>query len=293
MPLLGGLAMYAAVVVAFLLYNDGTARSQIIAILAGATLLIVIGTLDDSHRLHPQVKLLFGMPLAALILLIGGVQVTFLPHPALNVAWTLLWVVGITAATSILDHMDGLVAGMAVIAAMFYLIFAVLGGQYLVSILAAAVLGAALGFLRYNFNPASIFMGDAGALFLGFMLAVLGLKTRVPWQLDNIGWMVPVLILIVPIFDTTLITISRLRRGLIPFTTPGEDHVAHRLAILGLSQRRAVMVMYLVGIAGGLSALFVSRTWWLPAYALALTLGLGMLVAIRLLEKVDLPEKYR
>ena len=100
MPLLGGMAIYTAAVIAFLLFSDGTARSQITAILAGATLLTAIGVLDDSHRLHPQVKLVFGMPLAALILLIGGVQVTFLPHSVLNAAWTLLWVVGITAATS-------------------------------------------------------------------------------------------------------------------------------------------------------------------------------------------------
>jgi UDP-GlcNAc:undecaprenyl-phosphate GlcNAc-1-phosphate transferase len=188
--------------------------------------------------------------------------------------------------------MDGLVAGVSAVAALFYLILAVLGGQYLVSILAAAVLGAALGFLRYNFNPASIFMGDAGALFLGYMLAVLGLKTRVPWQLDGICWMVPVLILAVPIFDTTLVTISRLRRGLIPFTTPGKDHMAHRLVILGLGQQRAVMVIWLIGIVGGLSALFVAHTSWLPAYALALILGLGALVAIGLLEKVDIPERF-
>jgi len=291
MPLLGGLAIYTAAVVVLLSLDNGTARFQIAAILTGATLLTLIGVLDDSHRLHSQVKLLLGMPLAALVLLIGGVQASFLPHPALNVAWTLLWVVGITAAISILDHMDGLVAGVAAIAGAFYLILAVRGEQYLVSILAAVVVGAALGFLGYNFNPASIFMGDAGALFLGFMLAVLGLKTRVPWQLDGISWLAPVLILAVPIFDTTLVTISRLRRGLLPFTTPGEDHVTHRLVILGLSQRQAVTVMYLVGTVGGLSALFVAHVSWLPAYALAATLGLGALVGIGLLEQVDVPEE--
>jgi UDP-GlcNAc:undecaprenyl-phosphate GlcNAc-1-phosphate transferase len=183
------------------------------------------------------------------------------------------------------------VAGVAAIAAAFYLILAVLGGQYLVGILAAAVLGAALGFLCYNFNPASIFMGDAGALFLGFTLAVLGIKTRVPWQPESISWLVPILIMAVPIFDTTLVTISRLRRGLIPFTTPGKDHVTHRLVLLGCSQRRAVGVMYLIGIVGGLSALFVAHTWWLLAYALALALVLAALVGIALLERVDLVKK--
>jgi UDP-GlcNAc:undecaprenyl-phosphate GlcNAc-1-phosphate transferase len=141
--------------------------------------------------------------------------------------------------------MDGLCAGVAAMAAAFFAFLAYLNGQVLVTVLAAAVLGAACGFLRWNFKPAKIFMGDGGAMFLGFFMATLALKLRFA-QLNAVSaWLVPVLILGATIFDTTLVTVSRSRRGLLPFAAPGKDHVAHRLANLGLGQRGAVLTMYM------------------------------------------------
>ncbi len=265
-PLLGGLAIYCGVVLAILVAIEGEARGQMVGILAGATLVALVGVLDDRGLLHHQIKLFVGMPGAAIILLASGVRAqvfsTILGGQAGRVAdaaLTILWVVGITAAFSIFDHMDGLCAGVAAMASLFFTIFATLSGQVLVSTLAAAVLGAAVGFLRWNFNPAKIFMGDGGAMFLGFLMATLALKLRPSEPPQANSWLIPVLILGVPIFDTTLVSISRLRRGLLPFTSPGKDHTAHRLANLGLGQRRAVLALYALGAVFGLVALVVKH----------------------------------
>jgi len=269
-PLLGGLAMYAAVVIAVLLSFQGPARTQIAGILIGATQVAAVGILDDRGLLHHQVKLFVGMPVAAGILLFSGIRAQVFSTllggrygDVLDAALTVLWVVGITASFSILDHMDGLCAGVAAMASVFFALLAYLNGQTLVTILAAAVLGAATGFLRWNFKPAKIFMGDGGAMFLGFLMATLGLKLRIEHASHLSVWLAPVLILGVTIFDTTLVTISRVRRGLLPFTTPGKDHAAHRLSNLGLGHRGAVIILYLLGAIGGCAALFVSHlsTW--------------------------------
>ena len=291
-PLLGGLAIYCGVVLAILVAIKGEAWGQMVGILAGATLVALVGVLDDRGLLHHQIKLFVGMPAAAIILLASGVRAqvfsTILGGQAGRVAdaaLTILWVVGITAAFSIFDHMDGLCAGVAAMAALFFTIFATLSGQVLVSTLAAAVLGAALGFLRWNFNPAKIFMGDGGAMFLGFLMATLALKLRPSEPPQANSWLIPVLILGVPIFDTTLVSISRLRRGLLPFTSPGKDHTAHRLANLGLGQRRAVLALYALGAVFGLVALVVKHLPARQSYALAGAMAAAMLVAVALLER--------
>lgn len=264
-PLLGGLAIYAAVVVAVLLAFHGPAQAQVAGILAGATLVATVGILDDHGVLHHQIKLFVGMPLAAGILLVSGIHASVFSilvrgraGNVLDAALTVLWVVGITASFSILDHMDGLCAGVAAVASVFFALLAFLNGQTLVTTLAAAVLGAAAGFLRWNFKPAKIFMGDGGAMFLGFLMATLGLKLRMDGATHLSAWLAPVLILGVAIFDTTLVTISRVRRGLLPFATPGKDHAAHRLSNLGLGHRGAVVTMYLLGAVGGIAAVIVS-----------------------------------
>ena len=205
-----------------------------------------------------------------------------------------MWVVGVTASFSILDHMDGLCAGVAAIASLFFAIFALQSGQLLVSIMAAAVLGAAAGFLRWNFKPAKIFMGDGGAMFLGFLMATLALKLRpVVAAGHNAAWLVPILILGATIFDTTLISISRSRRGFIPFTTPGKDHTAHRLSNLFNSQRTAVLLMYALGVIFGALALAISRLPMWPAYALAALAAVSVLGAVALLERAPYERQTR
>src|SRR5512146_1369395 len=225
MPRFGGIAMYAAVVIALIVFEDRFRIDQLVSILLGATWVSLLGGWDDRWGLRPALKF-GGQIVAAIILIIAGVQVNFLPWPWLNWLVTIVWVVGLTNAINFLDNMDGLSGGLSAIAAAFFLLMAVQSGQFLVGGLSAALLGACVGFLVYNFNPASIFMGDTGALFLGFMLAALGIKLRFPANSDSITWMVPVLVLGIPIFDTTLVTISRIRRGLPPVTR-GLAHTAH------------------------------------------------------------------
>ena len=292
MPLLGGLAIYLGVLIALLVSLDGPALTQVIGIYAGATLVAVVGILDDRGLLHHQIKLFGAMPLAAVILLVSGIRAQVFSNiwtgragVWADTALTLVWVVGITASFSILDHMDGLCAGIAAMASLFFAIYALESGQILVGTMAAAVLGAAAGFLRWNFKPAKIFMGDGGAMFLGFLMATLALKLR-PEDSGNhkTAWLVPVFILGATIFDTTLISISRSRRGFLPFTTPGKDHTAHRLANLFQNQRTAVLIMYCLGAVSGLIALAISRLHGRAAYTVAGVGALAVLGAVGLLE---------
>ncbi|HEY2455654.1 MAG TPA: MraY family glycosyltransferase [Candidatus Acidoferrum sp.] len=291
-PLLGGLAMYLGVMLAILIVFDGTARAQSIGIVTGATLVAAVGFMDDRGLLHHQVKLFLGMPLAAVLLLVSGIHAQLFSvliggriGTWLDAALTVVWVVGITASFSILDHMDGLCAGIAAMASVFFALLAYLNGQTLVTVLAAAVLGAATGFLRWNFKPAKIFMGDGGAMLLGFLMATLALKLRLENATNLAGWLAPVLILSATIFDTTLVTISRSRRGLLPFATPGKDHSAHRLANLGLGQRGAVLTMYLMGAFGGGAALWISYLSTAGVAAVGGVVLVFSLVAVVLMER--------
>jgi UDP-GlcNAc:undecaprenyl-phosphate GlcNAc-1-phosphate transferase len=299
-PLLGGLAMYGGVMLAILFAFDGAARAQSAGIVTGATLVAAVGFLDDRGWLHHQIKLFVAMPLAAGILLASGIHAqvfdVLLPGRmgyVLDAALTIFWVVGITASFSILDHMDGLCAGIAAMASIFFAMLAYLNGQTLVTTLAAAVLGAATGFLRWNFKPAKIFMGDGGAMFLGFLMATLGLKLRLDQANHLSGWLAPLLILGVTIFDTTLVTISRSRRGLLPFTTPGKDHAAHRLANLGLGQRGAVLALYSLGALTGGTAVLVAYLSPSAALAVAILAGTLLVLAVALLERAPYESQSR
>jgi UDP-GlcNAc:undecaprenyl-phosphate GlcNAc-1-phosphate transferase len=275
-PLLGGVAIYLAFIVTLAILGDRFYIQQVIGILLGATLCSFMGLWDDRLGLGALVKLA-GQIAASLILIASGVQVKILPYEILNFGVTVFWMVGITNALNLLDNMDGLSGGVGMTAALFFLLLAVMSGQYLVGALAAALVGACLGFLFYNFNPASIFMGDTGSLFLGFMLAAVGIKLRFPDNVHFVTWMVPVMVLGLPIFDTTLVVISRLRRGLNPLTAAGKDHVSHRLVKMGFTQREAVLILYLVCAILGIIAMFLTQASILEGYIVgAITLAVGV-----------------
>ena len=266
-PYLGGLAIYVAFMVfLFVALLDkragGTPVWQGVGIVAGATLMVGFGLVDDRFSLPPLLKMA-GQFLAAALLYVSGVHFHFNHFAWLDAPVSIIWVVGMTNAFNLLDNMDGLSVGTAAIGCAYFFVLALLepNKQFLVAIMAVALLGACLGFLYYNFNPARIFMGDAGSLFLGFMLSVLGLKINnmnngFP-NLHAVNFFVPIVVLGIPIFDTTLVTISRLRRH-VPVSRGGRDHTSHRLVLLGLTVREAVMTVYLAAGALGLAGILLT-----------------------------------
>ena len=256
-PLMGGIAIYVAFIAALVLWGERSYVNEVVGISVGATLVSIVGALDDSRGMGSYLKLLFQVA-AATVLILSGVQVRLFDG-VLDIVLTLLWVVGITNAFNLLDNMDGLSSGVATIAAAFFTLLAAMSDQYLVGTLAAALCGACLGFLVYNWNPARVFMGDTGSLFLGFLLAAVGIKLRFPANSASITWMIPILVLALPLFDTSLVFFSRLRRGRNPLTTPGKDHVSHRLARRTGSQREAVLLCYLITGGTGLAAIFLTQ----------------------------------
>ena len=256
-PLMGGAAIYVAFIAALALWGERSYVNEVVGIFVGATLVSIVGALDDSRGLGSYLKLLFQFA-AALILILSGVQVRLFDG-FLDIVLTLFWVVGITNAFNLLDNMDGLSSGIATIAAAYFTLLAAMSDQYLVGTLAAALCGACIGFLVYNWNPARVFMGDTGSLFLGFLLAAVGIKLRFPANTASITWMIPILVMALPVFDTTLVFFSRLRRGNNPLTTPGKDHVSHRLARRTGSQREAVLLCYLITGGTGLASIFLTQ----------------------------------
>jgi len=281
MPRMGGVAMYVAFIIALLLFGHRFYVREMAGILMGATLCSFLGMWDDRLGLSPTIKIL-GQVVAALIGVAAGVQIQLFSVQAINVGATILWLVGITNAMNLLDNMDGLSGGVGAVAAAFFLLLAAMSGQYLVGALAAALLGACVGFLVYNVNPASIFMGDTGSLFLGFMLAAVGIKLRFPDNVTFVTWMIPVVVLGLPIFDTTLVVVSRLRRGLNPLTNPGKDHTSHRLVKMGFSQREAVLILYLLGGALGVIAMYLTQATVIEGHVVG---GIILLAGVYLLWK--------
>jgi UDP-GlcNAc:undecaprenyl-phosphate GlcNAc-1-phosphate transferase len=284
MPRLGGAAILLAFILALLLFENRFNFQQLAGILIGAAFVSFLGIWDDRWGLRPILKLM-GQILGALILVVANVHTELFPWPALNVALTVFWVVGITNAFNLLDNMDGLSGGVGAVAAAFFTLLAAMSRppQVLVAALSAALIGVCIGFLVYNFNPATIFMGDAGAMFIGYMLAAVGIKLRFPGNVTFVTWMIPVLVLGVPIFDTTLVFISRLRRGLNPLTTPGKDHTSHRLVAMGYTQREAVLILYLLGGVLGVLAMFIMQADVVESYSIgAIVFGAAIMGLARL-----------
>jgi UDP-GlcNAc:undecaprenyl-phosphate/decaprenyl-phosphate GlcNAc-1-phosphate transferase len=269
-PLLGGLAIYLALGVAFLRVDTSTNLVEMAAVGAGGTLLMLVGMWDDRRGMAPRIKLLAQL-LAGLLAAAVGIQVHLFPWPVVNLLITLFWFVGITNAVNLMDNMDGLAAGTSAVSALFFTLLAASAGQGLIASLAAAVTGASLGFLYYNISPAMVFMGDTGSLLLGFLLAVIGIRYSPETLPIGSTWMVPIVVLGLPIFDTTLVTFSRLwsRR---PVSLGGTDHTSHRLARLGLGINRAVLTMYLAAALLGVAAIFITQS--APVTATAVFIGL-------------------
>jgi UDP-GlcNAc:undecaprenyl-phosphate GlcNAc-1-phosphate transferase len=290
-PLLGGPAIILAVVAANLLYSDSGETASLNLVLLGAVVISLFGLWDDKRELRPAVKLLVQLG-AGLFLVAAGVQVMLGLPQWVNVTVTLVWVIGITNALNMLDNMDGLATCVAAIAAGCIALLAFVNGDRHLAALSLALCGACLGFLPHNANPARIFMGDNGSLFLGFLLAGLAIELRFPGQPRTVTWMVPVLILGLPVFDTTLVVVSRIRRHSNPLTTPGKDHLSHLLLRLGFTTRGAVLLSSLLCISLGGVAFLVSTRDPLTAYLCSGAVALiGLLVLVWLQLRFGGPEQ--
>lgn len=287
-PLMGGLAIYGALVLALIFFSPPLYLVEFGAVLAGTTWLVLVGFVDDRNGMHPWVKLGAQM-LAGVVLVAAGIHVRLFPTDWLNIGITLLWIVGLTNAINFQDNMDGLAAGITAIASSFFFAMAVHEELTLVSSLAAALCGASVGFLIYNFNPALTFMGDMGSMVLGFILAVLAIKLdfNVPTSRQVVTWMVPVVVLGLPIFDTTLVVFTRLREGRSPMQG-GKDHTSHRLVSLGLSQRRAVLLLYAVCVVLGFIAILLSRADIAEGLAIGAALAAFALLSFVFLERTHI-----
>jgi UDP-GlcNAc:undecaprenyl-phosphate GlcNAc-1-phosphate transferase len=261
-PYLGGVAIVGAfsatVLTAAVALRPAAGLGALAAVLGAALLLAAVGLVDDLRGLGPAVRVLLELGAGYLVWRTGPGLLPVGPE-WLDAVLTVVWVVLVTNSINLLDNMDGLSAGVTAIASASFFLVAAVNGQYLVAALAAALTGCAVGFLRHNFHPATIYMGDAGSLFLGFMLAFLGTRIR-PDTNDSL-WplLVPVLILGVALLDTSLVTVDRLRHGRSPLQG-GRDHVSHRLVWVGLPVPVAVCLLYTAGAALGWLSLVVQRT---------------------------------
>lgn len=289
MPLMGGVAILGGALVAFLLifvvFEIYALTRPIIGIVLGMAITCLVGLVDDRMGGITPIAKLFGQAVAVAVLIWFGVMVS-LPVPFwLNIVFTFLWVLVVSNTTNFLDNMDGACAGIVGVQAAFITLLGALNEQFLVASLAAGVFGACLGFLRLNFSPAKIFMGDAGSLFLGFVIAVLAIEINFPQNSNFVTWMVPLFILGVTLFDFGLVTLSRLRRGVNPLTTAGKDHTSHRLLELGLTRREATLTLYLFSGALGMIAVFITQASILEGYVIGGFVALVCIIAISALER--------
>ncbi|MEH1932134.1 MAG: MraY family glycosyltransferase [Nostoc sp.] len=264
LPNAGGLAIYAGVIAALVLASLlrpielQNVLAQVLTILLGGSILVLVGFIDDQFGLPPSVRL-WAQIITALLLVANGISVKVMfgtPIDSfLSMLLTVLWVVGITNAVNLMDGMDGLAGGISFITAMSLLAVAAQFNNRAAAILVlAALAGAALGFLRHNFHPSRIIMGDAGAYFFGYVLAATSILGKL--QQNTVYALIPtVLFLLLPVLDTTQVFVRRLLAGNNPLSTPGKDHLHHRLLDWGLSQRNAAFTLWSITLVFNLLAM--------------------------------------
>jgi len=283
-PLLGGLGIYAAFITALALglgllwwsgHSDYAAThfpllvrqlprleavlNKLVLILTGATLLVGIGLVDDIRGITFPPAIKFAAQIAAAVIAVaGGAHSSFLPFPWLNALFSVVWIAAISNVFNFLDNMDGLSAGIALICGALFFWLTAQQGQYFSALLFAVLCGACLGFLRYNLHPARVFMGDAGSLFIGYLFGTLSLTSSyvVADSASLIPAIIPLLVLGVPIFDAVTVILIRIREHR-PVYVGDQCHISHRLLKLGLTRNQAVVLVHLITVAIGMSALLL------------------------------------
>ncbi|WP_428909663.1 glycosyltransferase family 4 protein [Niallia sp. Krafla_26] len=295
MPRLGGLAIYISFVVGiFIMLPEHLIDNTLSSIMIGCTIIVITGIFDDIFEISPKLKL-FGQLAAALVVIVwGDIKVEFINLPFtdgilefgyMSVPITLLWIIGITNAINLIDGLDGLAAGVSSIALITISFMGILFGNPFVTIVAAILLASTIGFLFYNFHPAKIFMGDTGALFLGYMIAVLSLLGFK--NVAFISFIIPIIILGVPISDTFFAIMRRILNKK-PIMQPDKSHLHHCLLGLGFSHRQTVLIIYAIAAFFGLVAIIFSQAKLLGSIVLIITL---LILIEALAEKIGLVGK--
>lgn len=264
-PRVGGLAIFLGFIVSVLIFGrmDGEMKS----ILLGAVIIVLLGIVDDVVALKPGIKFV-GQIAAAIIPIVANVRISLLTNPfapdkSIHLGWlsipiTILWIVGMTNAVNFIDGLDGLACGVSSIASLTVFTIALLVSEPYVAIVMAALAGACFGFLPYNLNPAQIFMGDTGSMFLGYMLATISI-TGLFKLYAMISFLVPFIILGLPIFDTGFAIIRRLLKGQSPLKAD-RGHIHHKLVDMGFDQKQSVAILYAVSVLLGLSAVIFTTS---------------------------------
>jgi UDP-GlcNAc:undecaprenyl-phosphate/decaprenyl-phosphate GlcNAc-1-phosphate transferase len=232
---------------------------HLLGLLVGGLLMFTVGLIDDKRGVGFSYKIKFAVQgLAAIVLVLSGIRIDFLHNDLLNGLVTIVWVVGITNAFNLLDNMDGLSSGVALISALILSILTIQQGQYFSALVLLTLAGSILGFLRYNFHPSTIFMGDAGSLFIGFTLATLTVTNSyvTTRSISELPVVVPVLVLGVPLFDTFSVMFIRWREHR-PLFVGDKCHFSHRLKDIGLSTTQTVVFIYAVTLCVGMSAILI------------------------------------
>lgn len=299
-PLIGGLAIFYGFIVSVLCF--GTIDQETMGILIGCTIIVTTGVIDDMKNMRAVIKLMCQI-LAAVIVVMMGVRIEYFANPFyqwfgpqyiimehwMSIAVSVIWIVGVCNAINLIDGLDGLAVGVSSIASISLLALTLISNNPNVAILTAAVAGAGFGFLPYNFNPAKIFMGDTGALFLGFILACISIEGCLKVS-AIISFAIPILILGLPIFDTLFAILRRVLTGRSPMS-PDRGHLHHRLLDMGFSQKQVVAILYTMTTLLCLTAVVISVKGYFRGILLILAVLLIIMVSVKLMGELRDPEK--
>ncbi|NJC94915.1 MAG: hypothetical protein C3F07_21785 [Anaerolineales bacterium] len=277
-PKAGGIAIFI-VILGVALLNGRLSHPEISVILPASAVIFIFGIWDDAKGLSAGWKLT-GQFLAVFILIWQDIQIRMFVSPILNIALTCLWIIGMTNAFNLVDSMDSLAVGLAAIASVFFLLVTIDSNELDLAFLSALILGSCIGMFYFNAMPARTFLGDSGAQFLGFILATIAMAYTPPGFPQPSSWFVPILLLSIPIFDTSLVVISRIRRR-VPIYKAGQDHLYHRLVQLGLSRVQSVTLMHVAALILGclaFIALSFPPVWANALFGFVLLCGLFALL---------------
>ena len=291
-PLLGGIAIFYGFAISVLCLCDIDAGVR--GMMIGSIVIVVCGVFDDIHPMRPLVKLLFQV-LAAVIIVLHGTVITRISMPTFiapsgalelgvfSVPITIIWIVGVTNAVNLIDGLDGLASGVSAIASMTLFCIALIASESNIAIITAALAGACFGFLPYNFNPAKIFMGDTGAMFLGFILSTVSIMGLFK-AYAVISFIVPFIVLGLPLFDTSFAILRRLKNHK-PIMEADRGHLHHKLLDMGFSQKQTVSILYLISTVLGLSAVVLIGVGAVRAMVLLAAVIIAIVVAFVVLKK--------